>query len=261
MAAREELRQRIASRREARKSAETQKFAKMVAASKSPEKVAGLLASVESKLSSYAEGVANLRDHLDLIKASKDAPLKVRVAAARNFGKGFRLIAEQEPGKLADALTEAYKGLDEIAAGLEMAAQELGISLDVTPAEEALAVEGEAEIELGEPEGEAVVDDGEIPPEVEEPMESEPEEEKEASGSDMWVTDRDNSGQPNTPAKAAIPQSQGESELNKKGGVTSGEPPQKFVKDIPQSQGQSEENKRAAKKATPAGKQVARGSL
>jgi len=254
------IRKRIAARREARKSEETQKFSKMVAASKAPEKVAKLLESVGDKLAAYAEGVANLRDHLDLVKASKDAPLKVRVAATRNYGKGFQRIAQEDPGALADALKEAYKGLDEIAAGIEMAAGELGISLDATPAEEAFAGEGMLELEHGEAEGEEMAEEGEIPPEAEEPME-EPEEEKEASGSDMWVTDRDSGGQPKAPAKAAIPQSQGESELNKKGGATKGEPAGEFVSDIPQSQGASELNKGASKKATPAGRQVARGSL
>lgn len=287
-----ELREKIAARKAERVAAEKAKFAKMrTVAQKAPEKLEACLAGLADKCASMAEGWENLRENLGLVKAAKEAPLKVRVAAARNYGKAFKRVAEEAPEKMAEALTEAYQGLNDIAADIEMAADQMGISLEA-PVEESAVVEigdgGPAsfEEEVAENIFDEAKEEGESPEhELEEKAEGDhdeaaEEEEKEASGSEAWVTDRDESGQPKTPeqvdvprvaasgsdsfvtdrdsnaqpekpAKLEIPQAQGAAPtkasskknaemLQEVGGGHAAEPAAEFVSEIPQSQGKSE---------------------
>ncbi len=238
---REQVRKAIQARKAARKTETAAQYEKMRACAKAPAKFAGILNVLVAKSARQADYMDGLRENLGLVKAAAEAPAKVRVAAARNYGKDFIKVADEQPDMLADALREAYKGLDEQAAAMEIAAEALGIDLGATPTEKAFADEGKKELGEGETKGE---ESEEVPDfeSKEEPAEKEdkpaeekePEEEKEAasgsdafvsdrdkngnpeapkeaaSGSDQFVTDRDSSGQPKTPAKADIPQAQGE---------------------------------------------------
>jgi hypothetical protein len=164
------------------------------------------------------------------VRAAKDAPLKVRVAAAKRYAAAFKRIAEESPEQLKDALVEAYNGLNDIAADIEFAAEQMGVNL----AEDAVSGVGEEmesepkEIAEGEHE---VIEEAEeagidVPEEVSEHAEEEieeegdgfevdevklvkdePEEEKEAAGgsSAWWTTDRDESGQPKPPQAVDVP--------------------------------------------------------
>src|SRR5208337_1636034 len=186
----------------------------------------------------------------------KNVAAGVKTAVAKRFVR----VAEEQPDVLADALKEAYKGLDEQAAAMEIAAEALGIDLGATPAEKAFTDEGKHELELGEDKGEEkAVEEGpdfeakeETEAEAEAVPAEEPEEKEAASGSDAFSTDRDNNGAPRAPQKAKAPEAQGAAEGNKTSSgaqeptkqqySTNNPPPQgaeKFVKEIPQSQGKS----------------------
>jgi hypothetical protein len=248
------LRARIAARRQERKAEEANKYAKMREAAKSPEKLDKTLQAVVAKTNKLAAGLENMIDWLDLVHAPKNAALAVKVAASRNYAKGLMKFAMESPEMLADALQEAYKSLDELAAGLEMAAMELGVDLQATPIEEAFAEEGLAELEHGEAEGEAMVEEGEMPSfeKAEEPAAEEESEEPSfekgdeeeakdaADGSAGFVTDRGEDAQPRTPQRMKVPRVDGgdaQTSVNASDGSASAE---SFVKDIPQSQGKTE---------------------
>jgi len=275
---REAVRKAIAARKVARKAEKAASYEKMRATAKAPQAFAAIIAELVAKTARQADSFEALQHNLGLTRIAKDAPAKARVAAARQAQKFVR-IAEEQPDVLADALREAYKGLDEEAAAIELAAEALGIELGASPAEKAFTDEGKHELELGEDKGEEVAESETPNFEAEEETEAQEdvEEDKAASsGSDGFVTDRDSSGSPKAPTKAVIPQSQGASEVNKAGSKKRGtEQPRgvtqqfsvsehevgadQFVKEIPQSQGASEGNKTSAK-VTPTGK-AARGSL
>jgi hypothetical protein len=264
MANRAELLKKIQARKAEKQAAAKAKWAKMRhAADEGATGVEKKLAKLAELCSVAAEGFENLRENLDLVQAPKEASLKIRVAAARNYAKSFKRIAEEQPEMLAEAVQEAYKSLDDIAGTLELAADQLGVDLNATPAEEAFAEEGIAEIEHGEAEGEEIAEE-------EAPVE---EEIKEGAGSDWFATDRDETGQPKTPEqvevprvansgpgaagfvtdrnsegkpeapkKMEIPQAQGESQVASRR-RRAGETPasaESFVKDIPQAQGKTE---------------------
>src|SRR5271166_378464 len=266
---REEVRKAILARRDARKQEKTAQYAKMRETAKAPAKFAKVLDDLVAKTARQAYSMEALRENLGLVRVAKEAPTKVRIAAAKNYGKRFVRVAEEQPDVLADALKEAYKGLDEQAAAMEIAAEALGIDLGATPVEKAFSEEGRHEIEEGEAKGEeelVVVDADKNAPkegpfaeakgetEAEGDVESiqgEPEEKEAASGSDAFSTDRDNNGAPRAPQKAKAPEAQGAAEGNK---TSSGaqepttqkytiaphsEGAEKFVKEIPQSQGKS----------------------
>lgn len=281
MANRAELLKKIQARKTEKVATERAKWARMrtFAASKGGVELEKKLAKLAELCAYAAENFENLKDNLDLNQAPKEASLKIRVAKARNYAKSFQRIAEESPELLAEAVQEAYKSIDEIAGTLEMAAEQLGVDLNATPTEEAFAEEGIQELEHGEAEGEAIVEE-------EAPVD---EEIKEGGGSDWFATDRDESGQPKkpeqvdvprvanggpgaagfvtdrdkgakpeTPSKMKIPQAQGEAvNASKKGYVyrqghvrpltqivPSGtpQPPsaEEFVKNIPQAQGKGE---------------------
>ena len=257
---REAVRKAIIARREARKQEKTARYAKMRETAKAPAKFAKVLDDLVAKTARQAYSMEALRENLGLVRVAKEAPTKVRIAAAKNYGKGFIRVAEEQPDVLADALKEAYKGLDEQAAAMEIAAEALGIDLGATPAEKAFTDEGKHELELGEDKGEEkAVEEGpdfeakeETEAEAEAVPAEEPEEKEAASGSDAFSTDRDNNGAPRAPQKAKAPEAQGAAEGNKTSSgaqeptkqqySTNNPPPQgaeKFVKEIPQSQGKS----------------------
>jgi hypothetical protein len=264
MANRAELLKKIQARKAEKQAAEKAKWSKMRhAATEGAAGVEKKLAKLAELCAQAAEGFENLRDNLDLVQAPKEASVKVRVAAARNYAKSFQRIAEEAPEQLAGAVQEAYKSLDEIAGTLEMAADQLGVDLNATPAEEAFANEGIAELEHGEAEGEAIAEEAPIDEEVKEGAGSDwfttdrdesgqpkapeqvdvPRVANSGPGAAGFVTDRNNEGKPEAPKKMEIPQAQGESALTASrrrkadAGAASAE---SFVKDIPQSQGKTE---------------------
>ncbi len=240
---REAIRKAIQARKEERKTETAAKYAKMRECAKAPAKFAGVLNVLVAKSARQADYMDGLRENLGLVKAAAEAPAKVRVAAARNYGKDFIKVADEQPDMLADALKEAYKGLDEQAAAMEIAAEALGIDLGATPTEKAFADEGKKELGEGEPKGE---ESEEVPDfeSKEEPAEKkeekpaeekEPEEEKEAaSGSDQFVTDRGNDGKPEAPKEAAVGSDQFVNDRD-----SSGQPKTPAKVDIPQAQGEA----------------------
>jgi len=232
------------------------------------------LACLSELCAAASDGFDNLKANLDLVTPPKEASLKVRVGAARNYAKAFQRLAEEAPEQIAEAVQEAYKSLDEIAGTLELAAEQLGVDLNATPVEEAFADEGKLELEHGEAEGEEIIDEV---VEEEAPVD---EEVKEGAGSDWFstdrdtngepkipesidvprvansgpggagfVTDRNNEGKPETPKKMEIPQAQGEAvNASRKKSIyvrrqRANETPasaESFVKDIPQAEGKTE---------------------
>jgi hypothetical protein len=279
MANRAELLKKIQARKAEKQAAAKAKWAKMRHVA--DEGAAG----VESSLSNLAEACAaqaeafdNLKENLDLIQAPKEASLKVRTAAARNYAKSFKRIAEEAPEQLAEAICEAYHSLDEQAGAIESLAQNLGVDLNASPAEEAFGQEGLNEIgqdeEQGIPVGEGIEEEikegaGEgwttdrdetgqpkTPEKVDVPRVA-----NSGPGAAGFVTDRNNEGKPEAPKKVEIPQAQGEAVNASKAGhvrpmkqiVSPGTPSaagaEEFVKNIPQAQGKGETpgNKAAAK--------------
>ena len=210
-----ELRSKIAARKTERGAENKQKYAKMrLVAAKAPQKLEKCLARLADKYASMAEGIENMRENLGLVRAAKNAPIKVRVATTRNYAKQFVRIADESPDKLALALAEVYNGLNSIAEDIEMAATQMGVDLEAEVNGIDMIDEPESfeEKEMENEPSESVVieeveEEGETPEHEMEEMEGEipeePEEEKEAAGGDAWVTDRDESGEPKAPVLAA----------------------------------------------------------
>lgn len=188
-----------------------------------PKEADHALAEVAEALGTMADSLTNLRENLDLIEVPKSASIKARIANARKYANGFRRMAEEAPEVVADAISEVYHSLDDVAGALEHLAENMGITLDLTPAEEAFGEEGKEELAGEEPEhpfeeagdDEPKEDEGEksdnpfvdgesSEEESDEEKSDEPEEEvKEASGSDNWVTDRNEEGEPKSTILAA----------------------------------------------------------
>jgi hypothetical protein len=264
MANRAELLKKIQARKDEKVAAEKAKWAKMRhCADEGAAGVETSLTNLAEACAAQAEAFENLKENLDLVQAPKEASLKARTAAARNYAKSFKRIAEEAPEQLAEAISEAYHSLDEQAGALEQLADNLGVDLNATPAEEAFAQEGINEIDQAEEKGIPV-------------GEEEPEIEKESAGSEWFVTDRDESGQPKVPEKidvprvansgpggqgfvtdrnnegkpeapkkVEIPQAQGEAQTSikdasKKRALDGAKEPAAFVADIPQAQGKTE---------------------
>jgi hypothetical protein len=197
MANRAEILKKIQARKAEKVAAEKAKYAKMKrVAEEAPGTIEKDLTALADACAVQAEAFDALRENLDLIQAPKEASVKVRVAAAKQYAAEFRRIAEEAPEQLAGAVREAYHSLDEQAGALEMLADHLGVELNATPAEEAFAEEGMEEMEEADERG---VPMGDVP---EPPYEDQ--EEKEA-GSEGWVTDRDESGSPKQPARVEVP--------------------------------------------------------
>ncbi len=171
-----------------------------VADENSPE-AAEALDQLAQAFGELADRVDAFRENLDLVDAPKTASLKTRIAARRALGGRLKKYAEENPQILADAVNELFKSLDDVAAGVEAFAENMGIELNMTPVEEAFVDEGKAEVEHGETEGEEIAGGGESEP-VSEPVEEElPVEANSGGGAKGWVTDRDENGQPKTPEK------------------------------------------------------------
>lgn len=251
-----ELRDKIAARRAERAAGKTKKYAKMrLVAAKAPEKLEKHLTMLADKYASAAEGIENLRENLGLVRPAKNAPLKVRVGATRDYAAKFRRIAEEAPEKLEDALAEAYQGLNDIAQDIEMAAEQMGVELDAAP-EEGGSFPPAVEEEVAGDIVEEAKEEGEAPEFelLEKAEDSEPEEEKEAAGGDAWSTDRDESGNPKAPIEADVPRTAAGSEPWVSDRDESGSPKSPDKAEIPAVQVK-------AAKATPAGKKSAIGNL
>ena len=179
------------------------------------------LTEVGDALGNMADAMGNFRGHLDLIEVPKTASLKVRIATTRRYATAFRRLADESPEVVADALSEVYHSLDDVAGAIENLAENMGIELSLTPVEEAFGEEGKEELKGEFPEetaGEAEVDvpefeaaEEEIKSEEGEKAEEkvddaeekvEGEVEKEAAAIE-FTTDRDEQGEPKTPVLAA----------------------------------------------------------
>jgi hypothetical protein len=174
-------------------------------AAEEPKEADAAIAEVADALGTMADALGNLRENLDLLEAPKTANIKVRIATARKYATAFRRMAEEAPEVIANAISEVYHSLDDVAGALENLAENMGIELNLSPVEEEFDAEAghepeeptvdESEFEEGEKELES--------PEAE-PAEEELDEEidKEA-GAQEWTSDRDEEGQPKAPVTAA----------------------------------------------------------
>jgi hypothetical protein len=133
-------------------------------AAEEPKEADSALAEVADALGTMSDALSNLRENLDLIEAPKTASIKVRIATARKYATSFRNIATDAPEVVADAISEVYHSLDDVAGAIETLAENLGIDLELTPAEEAFAEEGKEELagELPEETGEPKIDENEF---------------------------------------------------------------------------------------------------
>jgi hypothetical protein len=193
MANRAALLKKIQARKAEKAAAYKSKWAQMRhMAEEAPADVEKSLSNLAESCAAQAEAFEALRENLDLVQAPKEASVRTRVAAARNYAKTFQRVAEECPERLADAISEAYHSLDEQAGSLEQLAEQLGVDLNSTPTEEAFAEEGIQEMAEGE---EASMT---VPEEVSDEV-------KEGAGSDAWTTDRDESGEPKMPEKIDVP--------------------------------------------------------
>jgi hypothetical protein len=213
--AREELRKKLAARKAERAVEASSKYARMrqVAAEESKE-VDAALSELAEALGGMADAMMMLKENLGLIQAPKTAALSVRMTAARKYAAPFKELAEKSPDVIADALNEVYQALDEVGAGIETLADNMGVEL--VPAEEEMEAEpsgiktDEAFKDFKEnqtneePEEKDATSD-----EPEEAPEHGDEEPKEAAGADMFITDRGNDGKPEAPTHMEIPQAQG----------------------------------------------------
>jgi hypothetical protein len=195
-------------------------------ATEDAKEVDSAVAEVAGALGVMADALSNLREHLDLIEAPKSANLKVRIAAARKYAARFRQIANEAPEIVADAISEVYHSLDDVAGAIENLAENMGIELELTPAEEAFGEEGKEEIAEGEKpedapepkvddekfeEAEEELESEEAAPAEEKLDEAEGEVEKEASvdtkvADASFITNRDKDAKPEPVEKAEIPE-------------------------------------------------------
>lgn len=191
------LREKIAARRKERAAASKYARVKHVAAEE-PQAAGEGLEQLGEAFGQLADDVQALRENLDLVDASPEAPLKDRIAARRAFAVSFRQVAEENPEMLADALRQVYQGLDETAVALENYAENMGVDLA------APEMANPFEEEFGSPEAPApeLEEHAEVEEKVEEEPEAEeeekkPEENKEGSaGADAFSSDRDHDGHP-----------------------------------------------------------------
>jgi hypothetical protein len=195
------LKEKIAAKKREREQARVKqaalKFAKLrYIAEASPEKIEGDLQILAETCHAQAEAFANLLQNLDLVHAKAGSSAKERVATAKRYASGLRRIAEETPGKLQEALSEAWHSLDEQAGILETLAEDLDIHLDMTPVEEAFGNEGQEEIAEAVTEGES----------IDKKVEDEAEFGDKEAGTDAFVTDRDSSGSPQAPKRMDVPE-------------------------------------------------------
>lgn len=173
---------------------------------------------VDGALSQLSEGFAELSEALNQMVVNLDmgdqgmgdqaipatASLKAHIASKKNYAARFRRIAEEVPEQFGQALSEVYIALDGLTEDMEVAAENLGITLTPPMGEAGPGPEGIEGIEPG-PEGipDETVDEpaADVPPEF--GGENVVEEEKDASGSDWFSDDRNSNGQPQKPTVAS----------------------------------------------------------
>ena len=233
---RELLREKIAAIAKAKQARQFGRLRDVAA--KEPKKAGDAFGELASQMRTISDSFSHLRANLDFAPMPKSAGPKARMAAQAKYAAEFRRLADASPEVLADALIELYRSLDEICAGVENLASNLGIELPSGEEEDFEIVEGG-----GMPEGsESLEETGE---ELESPEQQELEDEhgfegteedkqqdeflaktKEATGGAGFVTDRDQSAEPKPVEKAEIPRSQGEAAIK----VTSGLRPSRVKK-------------------------------
>ena len=190
---RETLREKIGAIAEQRKAAEYGTLREVAA--KQPHKVGEALGELAKSAGILANSFASLQDNLDLAEVPRIAGLTVRVAARRKYANEFRRIADKNPEMLSDAVIELYRSLDEVVAGVENLASNMGIDLP----DDFEEVPGE---ELETPQEQALEDEQGIEGTQADKAQDEALEEKEAGGgSSGFVTDRGNSTGPKDPRK------------------------------------------------------------
>lgn len=163
---------------------------------------------VDAALSQLAEGFSELSEALHSMSQNLDlggglpatASLKARVAAKRNYASRLRRIAEEAPEQVEMAFSEVYQALDGLAEDMENAAGNLGFEL--VPATTPEEVSAEAAPFGGEES--PAEEHAEAPTEAPAESPDAEEDEHEASGSDWFVTDRDEVGTPKAPTTASV---------------------------------------------------------
>jgi len=210
---REALREKVAEMAKERRAREYGRMREVAA--KEPKKVADAIGELSQSLQVMGSSLSYLRENLDLA-VPRSASLRERIASRKKYAAEFRRLAEEDPEKIAGAIVELYRSLDEIAAGVENLASNLGVELPEPGEDEGLPEEGAGteggaaeEPEYQKKEGEdghegTAGDDGN---EIKEIIG------KEATGSAGFVTDRDQKAEPKGVEKAEILQSQGEAAI------------------------------------------------
>jgi hypothetical protein len=171
---------------------------------------------VDGALSQLSEGFAELSEALNQMVVNLDmgdqgmgdqaipatASLKAHIASKKNYAARFRRIAEEVPEQFGQALSEVYIALDGLTEDMEVAAENLGITLtppmdEVGPGPEGIepGPEGIESEPVGIPDETMDEPAADVPPEFG-GGEDVVEEEKDASGSDWFSDDRDSNGQP-----------------------------------------------------------------
>ncbi len=205
VSAREALRARIQARAAAKvvvqkAKAAGAKFATLKRiALEEPQEVDGALGQLAEGFGELAQALTSMSQNLDLGGVPATASLKARLAAKKNYAARFRRIAEEAPEQFEMAYNEVYQALDGLAEDMENAADNLGIAL-APPVAEAGPEVGAGPMDGAEPFAGAETPAEEHAEEHAEPVE---EEVKESSGSDWFVTDRDETGKPKVPMATA----------------------------------------------------------
>jgi hypothetical protein len=228
--ARDALRARIQGRAAAKAAAQKVKSAGAKYATlrriavEEPQEVDAALTQLSEGFTELGQALQSMKQNLDLgdgtmpaqpgqalqSPSGPTASLKARIAAKKNYASRFRRLADEAPAQFEMAYNEVYQALDGLAEDMENAAANLGIT--IAPAEEASPFgEGGAPPSDGgappfggdeTPAEEHAEEHAEEPP-AEGEEHSEEDDEKEASGSDWFVTDRDETGKPNAPQTAS----------------------------------------------------------
>jgi hypothetical protein len=114
-------------------------------AEEEPEAMGDAVSELTLAFATLADAADALAENLDLVSEDKlqeeveettDKAAKLaKKAKLKNFkfAAAFKRIAMENPGSLADALSEVYSTLDTVAEGIENLAQNLGIELAVAP--------------------------------------------------------------------------------------------------------------------------------
>ena len=215
--ARELLREKVAAHAAEKKAL---KFGRLrEVALKESKKAGEAISELAHSMRVVAESFSHLAANLDLTPPPSAASPAAKAAALKKYAAEFRRLAEQNPEMLSDAVIELYHSLDEICAGVENLASNLGIELPTEEAEveftegegvpEGLEVEGE---ELETPEQESLEQEsgfeGTEADEVQDEALA-----KAATGAGGFVTDRDQNAEPKPVEKAEIPRSDGEAKI------------------------------------------------